>query len=131
MKIKTGGLPGPGGGQENSLTLVEEDRMEEAGFWGFLNEDRGPGHEWCCFIGISAAGREVEFSRAARPARGSRRSQVQCHHTARCRHLESQSCEQRFCTRPAELRCPVGPGTSGLKSGVGGTCTRHPMSTWN
>ena len=32
MKIKTGGLPGPGVGQESSLTLVEEDCMEEAGF---------------------------------------------------------------------------------------------------
>lgn len=40
MKIKTGGLPGPGVGQESSLALVEEDCMEEAGFWGFLNEDR-------------------------------------------------------------------------------------------
>ena len=40
MKTKTGGLPGPGVGQASSLTLVEEDCMEEAGFWGFLNEDR-------------------------------------------------------------------------------------------
>lgn len=31
-QTKTGGAPGPGVGQGSSLTLVEEDCMEKAGF---------------------------------------------------------------------------------------------------